>query len=72
MTDNIQPPEGYTSEPPKEPGWYKVWDESWGDPPFRIVRVFWSSGYKCLWVYREGRLSDVKYFRWHPAKIEFP
>jgi hypothetical protein len=36
----IQPPPGYTSTPPTEPGWYKVWNRKFDPHPFRMEEVY--------------------------------
>lgn len=68
MTEQRTPPPGYTSEPPTEPGWYRVWCADFYDGPYRVKHVLRDPrgelGVSCL------DLCELTGWYWGP-KVEF-
>lgn len=70
MSKEIQPPPGYTSTPPTEEGWYKVWCADFYKKPFRVVEVWGNPWGKELLV-NGSDVRELDGWHWYPAKIEF-
>lgn len=70
MTDQIQPPPGYTSEPPSEPGWYRCWNEIAG---YGVMAVRGPDSYPGLYVWGDdGKFPVDEVDGYWGSKIEFP
>lgn len=70
MSDPIQPPPGYTTEPPTEPGWYRVWKSDFYHGPFRVEEVYMvRPGELCTCLLLNVNACEGWY--WGP-RVDFP
>ncbi len=73
MSDNaIQPPPGYTSEPPTEEGWYRLWKvvDEYGEDGYSVTQVLWSNLSKKLVYDNDMPITRVGGCFWGP-KVRF-
>ena len=70
MTNQPQPPAGYTAEPPTEPGWYRVWSKDFRPGGPFIVMEVWSNTLSELCVAGPFRVTECDGWFWGP-RVEF-
>lgn len=74
MSDPIQPPTGYKSEPPTEEGWYRIAGYHHGMYHYRCLRVEYTpNGELGYWSDSGSRWRPLSWVgEWWGTRVEFP